>query len=75
MSNAESVGGFPSSDGPEDRGNNSSSYRERRVGVPLVDDAMEAAGLWSIKEYIRIWQATIVVQVACRPIYELCTRA
>ena len=42
---------------------------------PLVDDAMESAGLCLIKEYIQRRQATIAAQVACRIIYELCTWA
>ena len=40
---------------------------------PPVVDAMEDSGLWPIKEYIHIWQSAIVAQVACWPIYELCT--
>ena len=42
---------------------------------PSVDDALEAAGLWPIKEYTQIWQATISAKLACRPIYEICTGA
>ena len=40
---------------------------------PMVNDALEAAGNWTIKEYIQIREATVTAQVACRPIYELCT--
>ena len=38
-----------------------------------MDDVMEAVGLCPIKENIQIWKGTIAAQVACRPIYELCT--
>ena len=38
-------------------------------------DALETSGIWSTKEYIQRRQATIVAQVACRPIYKLCTGA
>ena len=37
--------------------------------------ALEAEGLHPIYEYIRRFQATVAAQVACRPIYELCTEA
>ena len=40
---------------------------------PLVSDAPEAAGIFSIKEYIQIRRATISAQVVCRTICELCT--
>ena len=36
---------------------------------------LETAGLWTIKEYIQQIRDTIAVQVACRPIYELCMGA
>ena len=39
---------------------------------PLVDDAMEYAGMRLIKEYIHRRQATIAAQVARWLIYELC---
>ena len=32
---------------------------------PPVDDGIEAAGIWMIKEYIQRRQATIAAQVAC----------
>ena len=38
---------------------------------PSVDDALEAAGLWSIKGYIQKRQAAIVHKVACSPNDEL----
>ena len=38
---------------------------------PPVDDALEAARLWSIKEYTQRQQAIIMVQVDFCPIYEL----
>ena len=37
-------------------------------------DALETAGLWTIKEYIQQTQANIVAQVVFRSIYEICTR-
>ena len=40
-----------------------------------MDDALDTAGLWPIKEYIQWRQATIVVQVACWIIYEMCMGA
>ena len=43
--------------------------------VPPVDDTLDAARLWSIKEYSQRLQATIAAQETCRPIYELCTGA
>ena len=36
-------------------------------------DTIDTAGCWSIKEYIQRRQASIVDQVACRPIYEVLT--
>ena len=42
---------------------------------PPVADAMEAAWIWPIKEYIQRRQVTIAAQMACRTIYELCTGA
>ena len=39
---------------------------------PPVADALEDAGIFPIKEYIKIWKATITSQVAFRTIYELC---
>ena len=42
---------------------------------PLVADAVEAAGICPIKEYIHIWKATIAAQVACKKIYDVCTGA
>ena len=42
---------------------------------PTVADTMEAAGLWTIKEYIQRRQATIAAQVTCRKIYEASTGA
>ena len=40
---------------------------------PLLADSLESTGIWQIKEYIQRLQDTIAAQVACRPIYELCT--
>ena len=42
---------------------------------PPVVAALEAAGLYPIQGYIWIRQATIVAQVSCIPIYELCIKA
>ena len=39
--------------------------------TPVVVE-MEATGLHPIREYIRRRQVTIVENVACQPIYELC---
>ena len=41
----------------------------------LVAEALEAAGLWTIKEYIQLRQVTVAAQVDCRTIYELCMGA
>ena len=41
----------------------------------LVADAIKAAGIWLIKEYIQRRKATIMAQVVYRPIYEMCTGA
>ena len=48
---------------------------DREWEYPPVVAALEAAGLHSIQEYICRRQTTIVAHVACRPIYELCTKA
>ena len=40
-----------------------------------MDDALEAMGIWKIKEYIQRGQDTIAVQMDCRTIYEICTGA
>ena len=45
---------------------------DREWEYPLVVDALEAAGIWSIKEYIQRQKATISAQVGYLPIYELC---
>ena len=42
---------------------------------PPVAEALETAGIWPIEEYIQQRQATVAVQVAFRPIYELCAGA
>ena len=42
-------------------------------GWPPVAEALETAGLWTIKEYIQHRQATVVDRVTCHPIYELFT--
>ena len=38
-----------------------------------MEDSLEAAGLWPIKEYIRRRQATISGYIANHPTYEICT--
>ena len=47
----------------------------RTIGVdwewPLVDGALETAGMWPIKGYIQRRQASVASQVSLRPIYEL----
>ena len=40
-----------------------------------VADSMEEEGLWKIKVYIQIRQATIAAQVAFWKVYEMCTRS
>ena len=40
-----------------------------------MDDALETSRIWTIKEYIQCRKATIVAQVACWPIYEMCNGA
>ena len=42
---------------------------------PLVTEALETVGIYPIKKYIQQRQDTASVQVACRPIYKLCTGA
>ena len=50
--NAESVGVFPSSGGPEDRENDGSECVGQSVLVPPVYDAMEALVIYTSKESI-----------------------
>ena len=38
----------------------------------LLYYALDTTEIWRIKEYIQRRPATIVEQVACRPIYEMC---
>ena len=50
----------------------------RRVGeedweLPLVEVAIEAAGLWPMWEYLRRRQATIVKYITSQLIFKLCT--
>ena len=40
-----------------------------------MDDSLDTSGIWPIKEYIQSIQSTIVAQVDCRIIYEMCTGA
>ena len=42
---------------------------------PPVAEVLEISGLWTIKEYIHLRQATVAAQVDCWIIYELCTGA
>ena len=42
---------------------------------PPLKEAMDKAGLWTMKEYVRRRQATVEDYVATRPIYQLCTQA
>ena len=39
----------------------------------MAKEALEAAGLWPMKEYTLIRQATIADYIANRPIHEVCT--
>ena len=48
---------------------------DRKWECTQVVEALEAAGLHPIQEYIRRRQATILAQVACRHSCELCTEA
>ena len=41
----------------------------------MVDEAIEAAGIYLIGVYITRRKMTIAERVACRPMYELCTEA
>ena len=36
-------------------------------------DVLKAVWIYNIKEYIQIRQVLIAAQVACRPIYDMCT--
>ena len=51
----------------------------QRVGeewhYPPIEEALEEAGLWPMREYIRRRQATIADFIATRPIFELCNNA
>ena len=40
---------------------------------PLLDEALDTAGLWQIDEYIQQRHDILAAHVACRTIYELCT--
>ena len=40
---------------------------------PLMAEVLDTDGILKIKEYIQRRRVTIAAQVACRPIYELCT--
>ena len=42
---------------------------------PPLQEALDEAGLWPMREYIRRRQATVEQYIATRPIYELCTTA
>ena len=44
----------------------------REWEYPLVEEAMEGAGLHPIRVYIKRRHTTIAERVACRPVYELC---
>ena len=49
------------------------SAEEGECEYPPVADAMEASGLWEIKEYVHKGKFSIAEQVVFRTIYELCT--
>ena len=40
---------------------------------PPVDNSLDTVGILPIKEYIQRRQSTIAAQVACQPLYEICT--
>ena len=40
-----------------------------------MNEALNTAGIWKIKDYIQHRQDTVGAKVACRPIYELCPGA
>ena len=42
---------------------------------PPLEEALDEAGLWPMREYIRRRQATVEQYIATRPIYGLCTTA
>ena len=45
---------------------------DREWEYPPLSDAMEAAVMWPIKEYIQRWQSTIAAQVVFCTIYKMC---
>ena len=60
--------------------NNLSHKTDRRSGYsgrewPPVEESLEAAYLWPIKELIQRRHSTITAYITNRPIYELCTGA
>ena len=68
-------GRIPPPNGTTDHEDDGKTRGRWKVGVPPVVEAMEAAGIHPIWEYIGRRQATIAERVACRPIYELCKEA
>ena len=42
---------------------------------PQVEDTLEIEGIWTIKKFINLWQATIAENFAFQNIYELCIEA
>ena len=49
------------------------STEDEEWEYPPVTDALESVGIWWIKKYIQIKKATIMAQMACQTIYEICT--
>jgi len=49
--------------------------REDRWDYPPIEEALETAGLYSMRHYIDVRQNTLAENVATRPIMELCTEA
>ena len=41
----------------------------------LVEAALEAAWIWTMRDYVRRWKASTEEYVTDQPIYELCTGA
>ena len=59
----------------ENRGKYGMARQGGGMGVPPVEEALEAAGLWPMKEYTRRRKVTIEEWIIIIPIYETCTGA
>ena len=58
-----------------DHGDDSNTWVGWGVGITPVVAAIEAAGLYPIRDYIRRRKVTIAENLAYHPIYELCDEA